>query len=163
MKNLYGFKREDAINLLAYLKENKGKSLTSIFSEYATACSKSKGTIRNLYYALTKLSQKDEEFCGLYLEGCPLEAKERVGFTPCQERALLKQILLKKGQGVSVRRAVRELSCGDEKLALRYQNKYRSLLISKKELVLEIINEIKEQNEGYSFTPYKPKSVKLVN
>ena len=65
-------------------------------------------------------------------------------FLPCQERALLKQIILKRAEGVSVRKAVKDLAMGDEKLALRYQNKFRSALKSNAPLVNEIVSEIKK-------------------
>ena len=71
-------------------------------------------------------------------------------FYPCEERALLKQVLLKKGSGVSVRKAVKELALGDEKLALRYQNKFRGLVKGNKSLVLEVIEEIKKTDKDFS-------------
>ena len=150
MENLYGFRKADAVNLLAFVKEKKGESLSSIFTRYAKISKKSKGTIRNLYYTLTKLSLTDADFREKYLDGKTLKVEEKLEFSPCEERALIKQILKMKGDGVSVRRAVKELARGDEKLALRYQNKYRSLLKSKKSLVIEIVSELKGEKEGFS-------------
>ena len=49
-------------------------------------------------------------------------------FTPAEEDELIKYVLNAKRQGVSVRKATAELSNGDMKLALRYQNKFRNRL-----------------------------------
>ena len=91
-----------------------------------------------------------KNFCDTYLDGKPFIVEERKEFLPCEERALLKQILLKKGQGSSVRRIVKDLANGDEKLALRFQNKYRGLIKNNKGLVNEVIEEIKEQDKNFS-------------
>ena len=157
MEKLYGFRESDVISICNLIKEKKGGSLTSIFNRYALITGKSKGTIRNLYYTITKASVTDRDFCDRYLDGKPLFVDERVGFYPCQERALLKQILLKKNQGVSVRKAVKELALGDEKLALRYQNKFRGLIKGNKSLVLEVIEEIKKTDKDFSVNLYSEK------
>ena len=150
MEKLYGFKKQDVIGLYSFIKERKGESLTSVFSRYANSTGKSKGTIRNLYYTISKVSLEDKDFCNTYLDGKPLTVIERKEFLPCQERALLKQILIKKGDGVSVRKAVKELAKKDEKLALRFQNKYRGLIKNNKSLVKSVIDEIKEKNKNFN-------------
>lgn len=48
---------------------------------------------------------------------------------------MLKKVLTEKSKGISVRRAIRNLSDGDEKLMLRMQNKYRNLLKKQPERV----------------------------
>ncbi len=145
MENLYGFKKDDAIALIKFLKERKNEPLSQVFEKYAKASNKAKGTIRNLYYTLSKLSLKDSEFCEKYLSGTPFKVEERQEFSPCEEHALLKQIFKKKWEGISVRKAVQDLSKGDNKLALRYQNKYRGLIKKDKKLVLQIISELKQE------------------
>lgn len=144
MENLYGFNKKDALSLIEFIKNKKGESLSSIFEKYAKVSGKAKGTVRNLYYTISKLSNQNKEFCKKYLGGCPISVEEKVEFLPCQERALLKQIILKRADGVSVRKAVKDLAMGDEKLALRYQNKFRSTLKSNASLVNEIVSEIKK-------------------
>ena len=150
MEKLYGFKKEDVIGLYNFIKQRKGETLTTIFDRYARYSGKSKGTIRNLYYTISKVSYMDKNFCDTYLDGKPFIVEERKEFLPCEERALLKQILLKKGQGSSVRKIVKDLANGDEKLALRFQNKYRGLIKNNKGLVNEVIEQIKEQDENFS-------------
>ena len=158
MKDLYGFKKMDVLNLIEFVKERKGESLSSIFEKYAKSSGKAKGTVRNLYYTITKISNTNKEFCEKYLGGKPISVEEKVEFLPCQEKALLKQIIKMRADGVSVRKAVRDLAKGDEKLALRYQNKFRSMLRTNASLVNEIISEVKNANgnaEIYLTRKYK--------
>jgi hypothetical protein len=68
-----------------------------------------------------------------------------VSFSNAEERNLIKEILTKTAKGVSVRRAIKEISKGQEKVALRYQNKYRNALSKKPELINEIKEELKKE------------------
>ena len=54
---------------------------------------------------------------------------------------MLKKVLAEKSKGMSVRRAIRNLSEGDEKLMLRMQNKYRNLVKKQPERVRRIARE----------------------
>lgn len=63
-----------------------------------------------------------------------------------EERELVKKILLGKKEGKSARKIIGELSDGDEKTALRYQNKYRNVLKNKQPLVGEIAAEIRAES-----------------
>lgn len=48
---------------------------------------------------------------------------------------MLRKVLTEKSKGMSVRKAIRNISGGDEKLMLRMQNKYRNLLKKQPERV----------------------------
>ncbi|MBQ7339741.1 MAG: hypothetical protein IJW43_02670 [Clostridia bacterium] len=142
MEKLYGFKESDVIGLIEYVKENKGKKLTEIFSGYASKTNKANGTIRNLYYTIAKRSNSDEEFSKKLLSGEKIQVEKKVEFSVEEEKRFAREILIKKAKGKSIRRAVLELSCGDQKLALRYQNKFRSMLKNKPETLQEIAIQI---------------------
>lgn len=144
MSKIYGYKEEDVIKLAEFLVEQKQGKLTEKFEKFARQTGKAKGTVRNLYYALAKMSQNDLEFCKRYFNGQSLKVDKIVEFSDCEERQLIKQILLKKSQGQSVRSAIKDLSLGDEKTALRYQNKYRNAVMKKPELINEIKNQLKK-------------------
>lgn len=146
MKSLYGFKASDVVGLIQMLKENEGEKLSNIFTMYAKKHNKARGTIRNLYYAIAKLSNEDEGFCKKYLNGHRLQVEKKQEFSCQNEYDLIRQILLKKSQGKSVRKAVIEMSEGEQKLALRYQNKYRTLLKTNPGLVEEIAKNIEKEN-----------------
>ncbi len=145
MKKVYGYKEKDLISLAEFLQTRGGGTLTSTFKEFATQSGKRVGTVRNLYYALAKLSASDEEFCKEHLGGKAIRVAIAKPFCEQEEKALLKKILCAIKEGKSVRKGISELACGDAKKELRYQNKYRSLIKNKKELVKEAVKEIKEE------------------
>ena len=146
MEKIYGYKEKDVIQLAKFINGRKDKTLTKTFNEFAVEHGKSKGTVRNLYYALAKLSNKDQEFCDKYLNGQPIFVSEVENFSKEQERELVKKVLLLKHQGKSVRNAINLLANGDAKLALRYQNKYRNFIKTKREELNLLIEEIKKEN-----------------
>ena len=113
MEKLYGYKQSDVIGLAEFLRERKGENLSQTFSQYALKSGKAKGTIRNLYYALAKLSKENVEFRDRFLGGEQINVNQIIEFDGDQERTLLKQVLIKTNQGKSVRSAINELSGGD--------------------------------------------------
>lgn len=146
MEKIYGYKEKDVIQLAKFINGRKDKTLTKTFNEFAVEQGKSKGTVRNLYYALAKLSNKDQEFCDKYLNGQPIFVSEVENFSKEQEKELVKKVLLLKHQGKSVRNAINILANGEAKLALRYQNKYRNFIKTKREELNLLIEEIKKEN-----------------
>ena len=149
MEKLYGYKEKDVLGLYEYLKNKKG-TLSEVFKKYATETGKSTGTVRNLYYALVKLSKLDADFCEKYLDGIKLNSNKIVFFSEEEEKALIKKILMLKANGYSVRSAINHIADGEPKLALRYQNKFRGILKNKKELVDGVIKEIKAEHPDFS-------------
>ena len=63
------------------------------------------------------------------------------------EKQLIKKILLGRKDGQSVRGIIMELSDGDAKLALRYQNKFRNAFKNKPRLIAEIVKELKDEGQ----------------
>ena len=162
MNKLYGYKDKDIEGLIKLLNEKKGETLSKIFSEYAKSSGKSKGTVRNMYYALVKKCNEDENFLDKYKVNMNLSVQKIVGFDDEQERTLIKSILLGKRQGRSARSVILELSNGDEKKALRFQNKYRNVVKNKEYLIKEIIGEIRKENgEVFDFEYQVAPSVKV--
>ena len=145
MQKIYGYKEEDVKGLIAYIRNRNGRSLTSVFTEYARANGKASGTVRNLYYAIVKKSNEDKNFCDLYLGGKSLSVSKKQAFGEKEERELVTNILREKAKGKSVRKAISELASGDEKKALRYQNKYRLVLKKSPESLREIARDLSER------------------
>ena len=135
---IYGYKNEDVTGLINYLEKRKNVPLTRVFNEYAKISKKSKGTIRNLYYALAKRSKEDEEFRTKMLGGVALEVSVLEKFSPKSEEELVSKIISEKAKGRSVRSIINEMSGGNEILALRYQNKYRNIAIKNPEFIESI-------------------------
>lgn len=135
MNKINGYTEEEATGLIEYIYtgKNMGKTLTYLFETYGKEHSRAKGSVRNYYYALLK-STEDERVRRM-LEGKNLAAEKIRPFTEEETDELLKRILTEKSKGYSVRRAIINLSAGDEKLMLRMQNKYRNLLKKQPERV----------------------------
>ena len=161
MEKMYGYKEKDVVGLAQFLCGRENQPLSRTFEEYASVSKKAKGTVRNLYYALAKLSQTDKQFCDKYLSGKSLTVNKIVEFSDCEERQLIKKILLAKSKGLSVRSEIMRLSGGDGKIALRLQNKYRNAVKNKPELIEKVKNDLvlsgaqfkddKEFSKNYSF------------
>ena len=147
MEKIYGYKEQDILGLTRMIRDRKNQPLSSVFEDYAIKTNKAKGTIRNLYYALVKLGREDKEFCNRYLGGKPISAKPIIEFDKEEEKRLVKEVLLGKKDGRSVRSVIMEMAGGDGKLALRYQNKYRNAVKNKEQMVSDIIAEIKGDSE----------------
>lgn len=158
MEKIYGYKEKDIIGLAKYLEVNKGRSLSSVFQGFADVHGKAKGTVRNMYYALAKYSTKDKEFCDKYLGGKPLSVSKIVEFDPNEEKELVKKVLSGRKEGRSARSVIMELSDGDIKKALRYQNKYRNAVKNNVRLVSEVIAELRSDGrEDFIITEPKMK------
>jgi predicted negative regulator of RcsB-dependent stress response len=71
--------------IFLYIKEEKNQNLSKTFEKFAIISKKAKGTIRNMYYAMTKLSKTDLEFTSKYLNGTPLSVAKVKEFTKEEE------------------------------------------------------------------------------
>lgn len=162
MEKIYGYKKSDVLGLIEYLKLKGEGSLSKAFEGYANLTGKAKGTVRNLYYAVAKTSRTDNDFCQKYLDGKPLDVGEIVEFSDVEESELIKEILIKRNDGRSVRSVINELALGDAKLALRYQNKFRSAIKNKPELINEIIESLKKEGVSVKY-PEKRKPLDNVS
>ena len=148
MDKIYGYKEQDVVGLAEFIKDKDNRSLVSLFDEYGRQNGKAKGTIRNLYYAIARRSLTDDDFCKKYLGGQPCQVEKVVHFSSDKERELVKRIIIERAKGKSVRGAIRTISGGDEQLALRYQNKYRTVVGKKRELVEQIVCELQSEGVG---------------
>ena len=141
MNKINGYTEEEAKNLVEYIYNGKktGKTLSGLFASYAQKTGRAKGSVRNYYYALLR-STGDERVKNM-LSGKNLSAEKIMPFSEEETDEILKKILEQKSRGVSVRRAVLNLSGGDDKLMLRYQNKYRNVISKQPERVEKIMRE----------------------
>lgn len=112
--------------------QKNGASLTAVFKKTGEKFSLATGSVRNYYYSLIKKARTDDELKQKYPFISSLNARKKRRFTFEEEQELIKNVKDGVKNGKSVRRVIYELSQGDEKLALRLQNKYRSVNSSKK-------------------------------
>lgn len=141
MNKINGYTEEEAKNLVEYIYNGKkeGRTLSGLFASYAQKTGRAKGSVRNYYYAL--LRSTGDERVKKMLHGKNLSAEKIMPFSEEETDEILKRILEQKSKGVSVRRAVLNLSGGNDKLMLRYQNKYRNVISKQPERVEKIMRE----------------------
>lgn len=163
MNKIYGFDDKLTFKLIDFIKQKKGEKLTSVFAEFAILTGKSAGTIRNLYYALCKKAECDSAFKEKYLEEIDLTSAKIERFSKNSERELLKKIMSEKLKTRSTRSAVYNLANGDGKLALRYQNKFRTAMRKNLPLINEIALELSTETDGAIYMPNAVSSVTEFN
>lgn len=141
MNKINGYTEEEAKELVAFISEGKrrGETLSGLFGAYAQKTGRAKGSVRNYYYALLRLT--GDSRVKAMLRGKNLRAEKITPFSEEETDRILREILTRKSQGVSVRRAVMELADGDDRLMLRYQNKYRNVLTKQPERIGRIMRE----------------------
>ena len=149
MNKINGYTEEEAKNLVEYIKEGKrkGKTLTYLFETYGMHNGRAKGSVRNYYYALMKNEKGDERIVKL-LNGSELSVEKIREFTNEATDDAIRSILAEKSKGLSVRRAIFNLSGGDDKLMLRLQNKYRNTLKKQPEKIAEIAADLGFSDEA---------------
>lgn len=132
---------------LLFRQIEKGRAenlpLKSIFEQVAAATGRKPNSVRNYYYARVK--EQD-------LKDKALHVGAFVPFDEAEIRTLLRTVLSAQANGISVRACTLSMGEGDNKAMLRFQNKYRSLLKTRPQLVKEVAAEL--EKEGVSFDPY---------
>ena len=106
----------------------ESRSLSAVFERFAEENDRAKGGVRNLYYKLVKESKTDKELLETFPTLKGLKAEKSRAFLREEENEIFDMIREGVEGGKSARKVIKELSKGDEKLALRYQNKYRNML-----------------------------------
>ena len=141
MNKINGYTEEEAKSLVEYVAEGKkaGQTLSGLFAGYAQKTGRAKGSVRNYYYSLLR-STGDDRVKKL-LRGKNLKAEKILPFSEAETDRILKEILIQKSRGISVRKAVLNLSGGDDKLMLRYQNKYRNVVTKQPERIQKLMRE----------------------
>ena len=142
MNKINGYTEEEARAFVQYMYAGKraGRTLSSLFEGYAKKSGRAKGSVRNYYYALLR-STGNKEVKKL-LRGTDLKAEPVRAFSDEETDMILRRILTETSKGISVRRAVLNLAGGDDKLMLRYQNKYRNLVKKQPELIERTAKEM---------------------
>ena len=143
MNKINGYTEEEAKVLVDYVKNGKeaGKTLTWLFESYGREHGRAKGSVRNYYYALMKNERGDERIVKL-LDGTNLSVEKIREFTDEETDEVLRSILAEKSKGMSIRRAICNIAAGDDKLMLRFQNKYRNTLKKEPERITKIASEL---------------------
>lgn len=118
-----------------------GRPLKAVFDDVARQTGRRPNSVRNYYYARVKQGG-----------GCR-HAPAFVPFTEPETRALLEAVLAAQAAGESVRACTLRLGGGDQSAMLRYQNKYRSTIRTRPELVRRVMQRLSEEGVAY-VSPY---------
>ena len=136
-------KEQDLLFEQAQKARALGHPLKEAFDKTAKLTGRQPNSIRNFYYAQVRAEQGEGGARAMPFETFSKEEVER----------LVEQVLTAKAQGVSVRACVQQLAGGDRTRMLRYQNKYRSTVRTRPELVRGVMERLNEQGRAY-VSPY---------
>ena len=149
-------------NLFEYVKtaSEKGKGLVWAFSKISDETGKSVNSVRNYYYSQLKMFELVPSLAAdLNITLISTQRDEFELFSEEEIKTLVETILTAKANGKSVRAAIAEMSDGNEKKALRLQNKYRSMITHHRDKVTAIMNELGNKGVEY-YNPYSKSVVK---
>lgn len=112
----------------------EGRPLRDVFISVGEELQRKPNSIRNYYYARVKEEP----------ELAPSKTTFR-SFDREELHLLLRDVLMARGRGESVRACVTRRAGGDRSAMLRYQNKYRSILKNRPELLMEVARELRQE------------------
>lgn len=122
-----------------------GAPLRGVFERMGRTLGRKPNSVRNYYYMQLR-DRGGEEL----KRAAPFSL-----FTEEEIHHLLREVLMARGEGKSVRACVTALSGGEKTLMLRYQNKYRALLRKRPQQVQAVYEELR--GEGLPcFNPLEP-------
>ena len=133
----------DALQQSVEAAERSGESLRSVFERMSRQLGRKPNSIRNFYSAQVRAAQGEDG-----ARATPFET-----FSPEEVERLVEQVLTARAQGVSVRACVRQMADGDRTRMLRYQNKYRSTVRTRPEIVRRVMDRLNEQGRAF-VSPY---------
>ena len=119
---------------------HSGVALKAVFEQIARETGRRPNSIRNYYYAQVRQRMGGADRAARFV---PFEEDEVL--------ELIEHVLRDRAKGKSVRSCLQRLSGGDHSLMLRYQNKYRSVIKTRPDLVQAVIDKLNA--EGLSVKP----------
>ena len=148
-----GWKKQEIDALQKSIDEaaQTGESLRSVFDRMGEALGRKPNSIRNFYYAQVRAQSQDMG------RALPFET-----FSQSEVEQLVESVLTARAQGMSVRACVRKLAGGDRTLMLRYQNKYRSTIRTRPELVKKVMDRLSKDGVPY-VSPYAQEDLAAEN
>ncbi|MGI6005431.1 MAG: hypothetical protein ACOX88_08490 [Christensenellales bacterium] len=125
----------------------QGKPLKMVFDRVAKKTGRKPNSIRNYYYTSFKVQKGGQRLRP------PFDI-----FTEEEILHLLESVLEAQAKGISVRKCTMQMAGGDKSAMLRYQNKYRSLLKNRPDLVRRVAAQMKREGRPVidPLARYKP-------
>ena len=153
MKIYSKWKDDKVIELFRFIEKGKSQNicLTKLFSEYAQKSGRMPNSVRNYYYnELENLINNPKRAKKLNIDVSLHQKNDSKEFSSQETKNLVLEILKKTAKGMSVRKACLSLASGDINLMVRYQNKFRSVVIKDKQLYDECVGELSSQGMNVS-------------
>ncbi len=131
-----GWQEAETARLFSAVQEANaaGAPLRSVFESLSGDLGRKPNSIRNYYYACLRQQPDSTPRSPAFQP-----------FTPEETHELLRQVLMARGKGVSVRACVMALAEGNQSRMLRYQNKYRTILKTRPELIAQVCEELRRE------------------
>jgi len=147
-ENRLGWSRSEDALLFEAVRAARAKAepLKSVFERVAAETGRRPNSIRNYYYV--RIKQADAP------ETAAAHSPAFVPFTEEEIDHLLRTVLGAQARGQSVRACTLEMGNGDNRMMLRYQNKYRALIKNNPDRVREVIAAMRAENAP-TFDPYE--------
>lgn len=157
MQNETGWAKQDILDLFSKVKLAKsgGKSLNVVFKEMSKTTNHKPNSIRNFYYNFLSLLNNSSSLREEY--GINPTSYKKVQFELFKNEEidfLIRNVLIEYKKGKSVRRIINELAGGDRQKMLRYQNKYRSMILNHRDRVERVMDALKKEGVDF-FNPYE--------
>ena len=131
-----GWQEAETARLFSAVQEANasGVPLRSVFESLSDDLGRKPNSIRNYYYACLRQQPQNGERTPAFRP-----------FTAEETHELLRQVLMARGRGESVRACVMALSGGSNSRMLRYQNKYRTILKTRPEMIAQVCEELRQE------------------
>ncbi len=131
-----GWQEAETARLFSAVQEANasGAPLRSVFEALSGDLGRKPNSIRNYYYACLRQQPHSDVHTPAFRP-----------FTEEETHELLRQVLMARGRGESVRACVMALSEGSNSRMLRYQNKYRTVLKTRPELIAQVCEELRRE------------------
>ena len=159
MQNNWSISQTQKLFGYAYTATEENKGLMWAFLKMAEESGRSVNSVRNYYYSQLKMFELVPKLAeDLHIKLVNSQRGQFELFSDDEIKSLVEKILIGKANGISVRATIAELSGGDNKLGLRLQNKYRSMITHHRSKVVAIMNRL--ATEGIIF--YNPYTKSLI-
>jgi len=126
--------------------QQSGRPLKQVFVQVAEKTGRKPNSVRNFYYALAHQRADAQK-----------PPSRFVPFSQEEVEQLMRGVLRARAQGQSVRACVTEMAQGDHRAMLRFQNKYRSTLVARPDMVERIVAELRNSGVDMDIPTITPR------
>lgn len=152
MKIYSRWKDEEVKELFDFIENGRKNNvpLIKLFSQYAHLTGRKPNSVRNYYYIELEALQEDESRTKkLGIDLSIHKKNDQKEFSDDETRELVMKILQMTSKGISVRKACLTLANGDITQMVRFQNKFRTVVVKQKELFDECLSKLQTKDTKY--------------